>query len=778
MRMIKLESVNDTGMAQLELARMNRLYSMLSQINRTIIRIEEAQALYEAACRIAVECGGFDLSWVVLIEPGSGRAEPMAAAGASSIAELRDFAGELSGFMPIDFVRSGEQPFVFNEISNDPRMASCRGVAERWGIHSGGVFPLKLEGAIVGTFCVMSILPGFFREAEISLLVEVADDLSFALDVIRREEKRVTTETRMRYLAFYDSQTGMPGRTLFEERLAEICQDAEGRTVAVLVVNLRRYHGILQLLGNGAGQKIIRTMATRLESVLSDLPVARVTESKFAVALQDPDGLDVVEELAWKMAHVLAEGALADGQEVFLDPFVGISVFPRDGKAPDLLRFAMQAAAAVDHDAGSLCRFFQADMNGSSRLRLSLDAALHRALENGEFKLHYQPQVDLASGRVIGAEALLRWQHPEQGLVSPLDFIPLLEENGLIVEVGEWVLLEACRRCRQWQAEGLPPIRIAVNLSARQFRHGDIEAVVRRVLDSTGLDPKLLELEVTEGIVLHDTDAVIHTLRELNALGVTHALDDFGTGYSSLSYLQRLPVARIKVDRSFVTHITSSQGDAAIVRAVVGMAHSLGLSVIAEGVETEGQLGFLRGVGCEEIQGYYFSRPLPENEFAALLRDGRCIPPRQTNQPERVLLLLDDEPNILAALTRLLRRQGYRILSTTSPREAFDLIATHHPGVVLCDQRMPEMTGTEFLRRVREIYPDTMRIVLSGYAELNSVIDAVNKGAVYKFLTKPWDDHELSENIRDAFRIYELSHENRELARQLQVCQVAVGSAL
>ncbi len=442
MRMIKLESVNDTGMAQLELARMNRLYSMLSQINRTIIRIEEAQAIYEAACRIAVECGGFDLSWVALIEPGSGRTVPMAAAGASSIAELRDFAGELSGFMPMDFVRSDEQPLVFNEISNDPRMASCRGVAERWGIHSGGVFPLKLEGAIVGTFCVMSILPGFFREAEISLLVEVADDLSFALDVIRREEKRVTTETRMRYLAFYDSQTGMPGRTLFEERLAEICQDAEGRTVAVLVVNLRRYHGILQLLGNGAGQKIIRTMATRLESVLSDLPVARVTESKFAVALQDPDGLDVVEELAWKMAHVLAEGALADGQEVFLDPFVGISVFPRDGKAPDLLRFAMQAAAAVDHDAGSLCRFFQADMNGSSRLRLSLDAALHRALENGEFKLHYQPQVDLASGRVIGAEALLRWQHPEQGLVSPLDFIPLLEENGLIVEVGEWVLLE------------------------------------------------------------------------------------------------------------------------------------------------------------------------------------------------------------------------------------------------------------------------------------------------------------------------------------------------
>lgn len=756
---------------------MNRLYAMLSHINRTIIRIEEAQVLYETACRIAVEYGGFDLAWVVLIDPGSGRAEPMAAAGVATVSELRGVAGELSGFMPEDFAMRDERPLVFNEISADPRQATCRSVAERWGVHSGGAFPLQLDGAVIGTFCVMAAMPGFFREAEINLLVEVADDLSFALEVIRREEKRVATETRMRYLAFYDAQTGMPGRTLFEERLAEICRDAKGKTVAVLVVNLRRYHGILQLLGQGIGQEIIRTMAARLESVLPTLPVARVTESKFAIVLQDPAGLDLVEELAWKVAHALAEGVRADGQEVFLDPFVGISVFPRDGKASDLLRFAMQAAAIVDHDSGTLCRFFQADMDGSSRLRLSLDTALHRALEQGEFQLHYQPQVDLASGKVVGAEALLRWQRPDHGLVSPLDFIPLLEENGLIVEVGEWVMLEACRRCRQWQDEGLPPIRIAVNLSARQFHHGGIEDVVRRVLDATGLDPKLLELEITEGIVLHDADTVIRTLREVNSLGVSHALDDFGTGYSSLSYLQRLPVARIKIDRSFVTHITSSPGDAAIVRAVVGMAHSLGLSVIAEGVENEGQLGFLRGVCCEEIQGYYFSRPLPENEFVSLLREGRSIASRKATQPERVLLLLDDEPNILAALTRLLRRQGYRILSTTSPREAFDLIAAHQPGVVLCDQRMPDMTGTEFLRRVREIYPDTMRIILSGYTELNSVIDAVNKGAVYKFLTKPWDDEELSENIRDAFRIYELSHENRELARQLQVCQIAAEGA-
>ncbi|MBZ0104933.1 MAG: EAL domain-containing protein [Sulfuricella denitrificans] len=773
--MAETESTVAPEMAQAELERMNRLFAMLSHINRSIVRIEETQALYDAACRIAVENGGFDLAWVVLIEPGSGRAVPMAVAGAATLEALESLADEQPGFASTDLALRDERPFVFNEIADDLRLASCRSVSERWGIHSGGAFPLRLDGAIIGTFSVMSALPGFFRETEIHLLEEVADDLSFALEVIRREEKRIATETRMRYLAFYDAQTGMPGRILFEERLAEICRETAGKTLAVLVVNLRSYHGILQLLGHGVGQEIIRSAAARLESILPAMPVARVTESKFAVVWQDPAGLDMVEEFAWKMANALADGVHADGQEVFLDPFVGISVFPRDGTASELLRYAMQAAAA-DHDSSSLCRFFQSDMDGSSRLRFSLDAALRRALEHGEFMLHYQPQVDLSSGRVIGAEALLRWQRPGHGLVSPLDFIPLLEENGLIVEVGEWVMLEACRRSKQWQDDGLQPIRIAVNLSARQFCNNEIEAMVRRVLDVTGLDPRLLELEVTESIVLHDSDAIINTLRTLAAEGISFALDDFGTGYSSLSYLRRLPVRRIKVDRSFVTHITSSPGDAAIVRAVVGMAHSLGLSVIAEGVETEGQLGFLRGIGCEEIQGYYFSRPLPENEFKALLRDGRCIPSGKDGHPERVLLLLDDEPHILSALNRLLRREGYRIISTTSAREAFDLLAAHQPGVVLCDQRMPEMTGTEFLRRVREIYPDTMRIVLSGYTELNSVIDAVNKGAVYKFLTKPWDDQELSENIRDAFRIYELSHENRDLERRLLACEAAAGS--
>lgn len=752
--------------AQRELERMNRLYSMLSHVNRAIIRTEEPQELYNATCRIAVEHGGFMLAWIGLLDPSGSGVAPVAAAGMATAVQIREIAAMTAGPSPtMEALRTG-RPIIVAEIRSAPEMAAWRDIAEQWNIRSGGAFPIRLEGSIIGALNIAASEPDFFRSAEVSLLIEVADDLSFALDGMRREEKRIAAETRIRYLAHYDPQTGMPSRTLFEENLAATCQDPACKSVAVLVANLRRYHGIVQLLGPAVGQEIIRVMASRLEAALPALPVARVTESKFAVMLRSPEGLDVAEELAWKMHHALAGSIPAAGQEIFLDPFVGIAIYPRDGTPAEVLKHAMQAAAA--QDMGGSCRFFFPDMDDESRRRLDLDAALRHALERGEFELHYQPQVNLSSGQIVGVEALLRWRRPGHGLMSPQHFIHMLEDSGLIVAVGEWVLHEACRRGRQWQDEGLPPLRIAVNLSARQFHGADIRTLVRRTLDATGLAPQWLELELTESIVLLDAEGVIRTLHDLNADGITQALDDFGTGYSSLSYLQRLPVSRIKLDRSFVTHITSSPHDAAIARAVVGMAHCLGLSVIAEGVETEGQLGFLHGIGCQEIQGYYFSPALADADAADLLREGRGIQPLQRNQPERLLLLVDDEPSILSALNRVLRRKGYRILTTTSAREGFDLLATHRPGVVICDQRMPEMTGTEFLRRVKELYPETVRIVLSGYTELNSVIDAVNHGAVYKFITKPWEDEALCECIEDAFRIYQLDQENRTLSHQLQ----------
>ncbi|MGY6275487.1 EAL domain-containing protein [Methylomonas sp. MgM2] len=713
-----------------ELEQLNRMYAMLTQINRTIIRVESPQELYEAVCRIAFESGGFGLAWIGLLGPGYAEVTPVASAGAASITQLKHIGEEIEDF----------------------------------GFRTGAAFPIRLESNIVGALNLAATEPDFFCDTKLTLLNEAVDDISFALSMLRQMEQRIAMESKMRYLTNYDSQTGLPSRALFEERLIEACQNPTTGQVAVLVPHLLKFHEITLLFGTDAGQFIFRAMSTRLETLLPSMTIARLNESKFGVILINPVGLDSVEELAWQIHQTLSDPIKLDGKALFLEPFVGISVFPQDGKPLDVLKYAMHASRRPDDK--SSCRFFVSDMDQQSLVRLNLDSALRAALKLGEFVLHYQPQIDLASGQIIGAEALLRWQSSEYGLVSPQDFIPLLEENGLINDVGEWVLREACMYALRRQQDGLPPLRIAVNLSAKQFQNNDIQTMVGRVLAETGLEPKWLELELTESTVLHDTANVIQAMRNLNANGICFALDDFGTGYSSLSYLQRLPVARIKIDRSFVINVTSNPSDAAIVRAVVGMAHSLGMRVIAEGVETEGQLGFLRGVGCEEIQGYYFSRPLPGNEFTALLRESRGIPPAKVDKPERVLLLVDDEPNILSALVRTLRRRGFHILSTTSTREAFDLLATQKPGVVISDQRMPELTGTEFLRRVKEIYPDTVRMVLSGYAELNSVISAVNQGSVYKFLTKPWEDDVLIESIEDAFRIYELNQEKSKLALQ------------
>jgi EAL domain-containing protein (putative c-di-GMP-specific phosphodiesterase class I)/CheY-like chemotaxis protein len=395
---------------------------------------------------------------------------------------------------------------------------------------------------------------------------------------------------------------------------------------------------------------------------------------------------------------------------------------------------------------------------------------LRRALKLKEFVLHFQPQVELQSGRVIGAEALIRWNRPGHGMVSPLEFIPLLEENGMIWEVGEWVMNEACRINRSWQDQGLPPMRMAVNLSARQFQDGDIHAMVKNALELSQLDPQWLELELTEGIVLLNAESVISTMQSLVDVGVCHALDDFGTGYSSLSYLQRLPVERLKIDRSFVSDITVNAGDAAIARAVVGMAHSLHMSVIAEGVETEGQLGYLRDLGCEEIQGYYFSRPLSEQDFVALLQSGRGIAPTpKTATRERVLLLVGGESESLEQLGAMVAHEKYRLIHAADAKKGFESMAVNHVGVVLCDQAMPDMSGTEFLERVGELYPEAIRIVVSESIGMGAALDAVNSGSIYKFLAKPWSEALATACLRDAFRLFELGQLNRELTLRLRI---------
>jgi EAL domain-containing protein (putative c-di-GMP-specific phosphodiesterase class I)/GGDEF domain-containing protein/FixJ family two-component response regulator len=753
----------------IKLARLNRLYSMLSHINRTIVRAEDPHELYTAACRIAVERGGYTLAWIELIEPDSQEIVLVAHAGSGS-AELRNALTSMevhpAASKPVHRAIQQGKPCIVNDTLADPLLTTWHEDLRKQDLLAAASFPLTLEDGIVGAFTVTSTEAGFFNQSEIRLMLEVAADISFALDNMRKEERRAAAESTMRYLAYYDTQTGLPNRMMFEGRLVEACKRANGKMVAVLLIRLRRYHSVLRILGQDAGLGIARAAAGRLEGLLPATFVARVSESEFALMMENVDGLPALEEWARQIYHTLAAGVESEEQEIFLDPFIGIAAYPQDGPAQDLIKYASVASAMPHNGAGNAWRFFTPDMVHGSRQRLDLDVALHRALERDEFILHFQPQLDIASGRVVGAEALLRWQRPGHGLVPPTQFISLLEDNGLIRAVGEWVLHEACRINRHWQDAALPPMRMAVNLSAHQFHDSDIRGAVRRVLTDTKLDPRWLELELTEGIVLVNADAVIRTMQDLKSDGASLALDDFGTGYSSLSYLQRLPVARLKIDQSFVSNITSSPRNAAIARAVVGMAHSLGMAVIAEGVEKEGQLAYLRSIGCEEMQGHFFSRALPADEFAALLRDGRCIAPSEPlHAVKHTLLVIDDEPNVLAGFHRLLGDHGFRVLATTHADQAFNLLASNKVEVVICDQHMPDMSGTEFLRRAKDLYPDTVRIVLSDHNELHTVIDAVNRGVIFKVLTKPWEDDAMLDSIRDAFRQYEIAQESRELSR-------------
>lgn len=419
-------------------------------------------------------------------------------------------------------------------------------------------------------------------------------------------------------------------------------------------------------------------------------------------------------------------------------------------------------------------QFYASTMNARMLERFELESSLRRAIERQAFFLVYQPKADLARGHIVGVEALIRWQHPVRGMVLPADFVPLAEETGLIIPMGEWVIETACKQIKTWQDAGFSDLCLSINLSARQFQQENLVELIAQALRSNDVPAQSLELEITESAVMQDPERTIALLQRLKAIGVSISLDDFGTGYSSLNYLKRFPIDVLKIDQSFIRDVTSDPQGAAIACAVISLAHILKLEVIAEGVETEAQLSFLQRHRCDQMQGYLFSGPLPAEDFLQFLRDGKTLNLGRGREEStgRTLLILDDEESILASLKRLLRREGYRILTTSSAAQAFELLALNEVQVIIADQRMPEMSGTAFLSRVKDMYPDTMRLVLSGYTELQSIADAINHGAIYKFLTKPWDDQVLREQIRETFLFQELKRD--ELQQRIRTQSNAV----
>ncbi len=585
--------------------------------------------------------------------------------------------------------------------------------------------------------------------------------------------ERMRYESQLERQANYDTLTALPNRNLFHDRLDQALTYAHRHDsgLAVLLIDLDRFKNINDSLGHTAGDILLQDVATRIAGCVREGDtVARLGGDEFVAILSEIAAEEDTTAVTRKILEALAEPFTIEGRELHVTGSIGIALHPKDGDDAETLLKCADAALYRSKDLGrNMSQFFNVEMNAKAMERLMLEGGLRRALEQREFLLHYQPRVDLRTGEITGMEALVRWQHPEMGLISPVRFIPVAEEAGLIVPLGEWVLRTACEQNKSWQRAGLKPVCVAVNLSARQFRHQDLVQVVAGILKETDLDPCYLELEMTESLIMQNVEETIATLTRLKAMGVKLSIDDFGTGYSSLSYLKRFPIDMLKIDQSFVCNITTDPDDAAIAKTIISMAHDMQLKVIAEGVETGEQKSFLRLRHCDEMQGYFFSRPVPAGEFEVLLLERRCLQMDDAVAvlSQRTLLLLDDEENILTSLTRLLRRDGYKILKATSASAAFELLTEHPVGVIISDQRMPEMSGVEFLRRVKQIYPETVRLVLSGYTDLKSVTDAINEGAVYKFLTKPWDDDLLRANVQEAFQRYDLAQDNRRLNEEM-----------
>lgn len=391
------------------------------------------------------------------------------------------------------------------------------------------------------------------------------------------------------------------------------------------------------------------------------------------------------------------------------------------------------------------------------------------AIEHQQICLYFQPKYDLFNRKLAGLEALVRWQHPVRGLVPPAEFIPLAEETGQIMELGKTIFLLACDALYGWRQMNLEIPPIAVNVSPHQFSEPQFTQFLIDAVARYRLQGKDFSLELTESVFVNDEETLKSNLLTLKAHGFSLALDDFGTGYSALSYLRQLPFDFVKVDQSFVAELPENTGDVAITKAVIAMAHSLGLTVIAEGVENEAQLRFLHSLQCDQIQGYFYARPMPSDT----LLEWMAVPPilsELLNRPQNTksLLLVDDEANILSSLKRLLRRDGYQIFTCESGAEGLRVLEQQKIDVIISDQRMPEMTGVEFLREAKRLYPDTVRIILSGYSEIRYITEAVNEGAIYKFLSKPWEDEILRQNIADAFQFKAMIDENQRLNDEIQ----------
>ncbi|SFQ30961.1 EAL domain-containing protein [Pseudomonas borbori] len=611
----------------------------------------------------------------------------------------------------------------------------------------------------------------FWNDLKVAPVVNDRGKVSHFVGILHDITEAKRYQEELEHQANHDSLTGLPNRNLLNDRIHQAIALASRNQsqFSLVFMDLDHFKVVNDSLGHNAGDRLLVQMATRLQGVAREIDtVARLGGDEFVILLADSGSF--AGRIGWleRLKEQIATPLMLDGQELVVSCSIGFCCFPDDGRdVGTLLRNADTAMYQAKHQGRNRICAFTPQMNEQMQRRLLLEQEIRHALHHDEFRLVFQPQLDLQSGRLCGFEALVRWQRKDR-LVAPDEFIPLAEETGQIVGIDFHVFDAACRQLYAWK-DALQGPSMSVNFSAISFMAHDFIERVQQIIDRHGVAPERLKLEVTESMLMTNTDAVLAKMQALSALGIRFSIDDFGTGYSSLGYLKRFPFSELKIDRSFVSDVHLDPDSASLARSMISIGHNLGLKVIAEGVETPEQLGFLRHAGCDELQGYYYSPPLPPAACLAFLQADSVLrlPGDILDGREQCLLLIDDDPGILKALQRELRLENYLILTAGSCAEALPLLAIHAVDVVLTDMRLADINGLDFLRRIKGLYPDIIRMVLSGSSEVNSILKAVNEGVIYRFLTKPWSADDLRGQLREAFRQRHLEQENQRLHQQV-----------
>jgi diguanylate cyclase (GGDEF)-like protein len=602
-----------------KIAHLSRIHAVLSGINAAMLRTRERDSLFKEACRVAVQAGDFKMAWIGVVDAATSEGRVAAWAGVDDayIGAVR-FTGREDrpgSALPASRAVRGGKPVICDDLESEPSLGDRRGEMLARGYRSLAALPMVVEGRPLAVLVLCAGEPGFFDDEEVGLLNELTADISFALENIGKEEK-------LSYLAYYDPLTGLANRDLYRERLEQNLRAArsERRALAVVMFDVERFRHINDTLGRKNADGVLRQLAARLAETVPDRnDLARINADSFAASFRDMREAELGRFLRDRVFPVLFRPFAVDGEPLRISIRAGISLYPNDGADPEVLMRNAEAALQDAKARNEHYSFYAPDMNSRVAVNLVLENKLRSALEKRQFVLHYQPKVELDSGRVVGLEALIRWNDHDRGLVHPLTFIPLLEETGLILEVGAWVLEQAASDYRALSAAVADCPRIAVNVSPLQLRQGDFAATVAAAVRADGRALGL-DIEITESVVMDHIESNIAKLQAIRDMGVGIAIDDFGTGYSSLAYISKLPVNALKIDRSFVHTMAHNAEDRSIVSSIISLAHALRLKVVAEGVETQEQRALLHSLGCDEMQGFLLAPPVPIARIRDLLR--------------------------------------------------------------------------------------------------------------------------------------------------------------